>query len=66
MREQVLHEADLFGADECFLTSTTRELVPIVRIDEHVIGSGRPGTVTSRLLEAFRVRARGLVAASKR
>lgn len=66
MREQVLHEADLFGADECFLTSTTRELVPIVRVDEHIIGSGRPGTVTNRLLEAFRVRARGLVAASKR
>ncbi len=66
MREQVLQESDLFGADECFLTSTTRELVPIVRVDEHVIGSGKPGTVTATLLEAFRVRARGLVAASKR
>lgn len=66
MREQVLQEADIFGADECFLTSTTRELVPIVRVDQHVIGSGKPGTVTSTLLEAFRVRARGLVAASRR
>lgn len=62
MREQVLQEADLFGAHECFLTSTTRELVPIVRVDEHVIGSGSPGRITTALLEAFRVRARGLVA----
>ena len=61
MREQVMHDADLFGADEAFLTSTTREVVPIVRVDEHVIGSGRPGSVTLKLLEAFRVRAHGLV-----
>lgn len=66
MREQVLQEADLFGADECFLTSTTRELVPIVRVDDHAIGSGRPGAVTMRLLEAFRVRARGVTAARTR
>jgi len=61
MREQVMHDADLFGADEAFLTSTTREVVPIVRVDEHVIGSGRPGSVTLKLLEAFCVRAHGLV-----
>jgi len=61
MREQVMHDADLLGADEAFLTSTTREVVPIVRVDEHVIGSGRPGPTTLKLLEAFRVRARGLV-----
>lgn len=65
MREQVVPEADLFGADECFLTSTTRELVPIVRVDEQVIGSGRPGRITATLLDAFRVRARALVAGSK-
>ena len=61
MREQVMHDADLLGADEAFLTSTTREVVPIVRVEEHVIGSGRPGPTTLKLLEAFRVRARGLV-----
>lgn len=66
MREQVLHDTDLFDADECFLTSTTRELVPIVRVDEQVVGSGTPGPVTKTLLDAFRVRARGLVAASRR
>src|SRR3954469_23455362 len=34
VREQVLKDDDLFGADECFLTSTTRELVPIVQVDD--------------------------------
>jgi len=65
VREQVLRDPDLFGADECFLSSTTRELVPIVRVDEHVIGAGVPGPVTTALLGAFRKKAqemtRGLV-----
>lgn len=59
-REQVMHDADLLGADEAFLTSTTRELVPIVRVDSHVIGAGTPGPITTKLLDAFRVRARSL------
>ena len=60
VREQVLRDEDLFGADECFLTSTTRELVPIVRVDEHTIGSGTPGPVTTALLQLFRRRAQEL------
>lgn len=61
MREQVLHDADLLGADEAFLTSTTREIVPIVRVDERAIGAGRPGAITRQLLEAFRARTRTAV-----
>lgn len=57
VREQTLKDADLLGADEAFLTSTTRELVPIVRVDSHTIGDGRPGPVTKRLLQAFRRKA---------
>ena len=57
-REQVLHDNDLLEADEACLTSTTREIVPIVRVDSHVIGTGRPGATTLRLLEAFRARTR--------
>jgi branched-subunit amino acid aminotransferase/4-amino-4-deoxychorismate lyase len=57
VREQVLHDRDLFDADEAFLTSTTRELVPITRVDGHVIAGGRPGPVTQKLLDAFRRRA---------
>lgn len=58
VRDQVLKDDDLFGADEAFLTSTTREIVPITMVDDRVIGSGRPGPVTLKLLAAFRKRAR--------
>jgi len=57
MRDVVLHDEDLLGADEVFLTSTTREVVPIVRVDERVIGNGTPGPVTLRLLDAYRRKA---------
>jgi branched-chain amino acid aminotransferase len=65
VREQVLRDPDLFGADECFLTSTTREIVPIVRVDDRIIGTGTPGPVTQRLLEALRQKARQLTAAGR-
>lgn len=65
MREQVLLDQDLFGADEVFLTSTTKEVVPIVRIDDHVVGAGRPGPVTASLLAGFRARATRQIAALK-
>lgn len=54
VREQVLRDEDLFRADEAFLTSTTRELLPIVNVDDRTIGSGSPGPITKRLLESFR------------
>jgi branched-chain amino acid aminotransferase len=57
MAESLVRDDDLLGADEAFLTSTTREVVPIVLVDEHRIGSGRPGPVTRALLEGFRRRA---------
>ncbi len=60
VREQVLRDEDLFGADEAFLTSTTRELVPIVQVDDRRIGSGAPGPVTRALLDAYRRKAREL------
>ena len=49
---------ELAGADEVFLSSSIRELLPIVRIDAKTVGSGRPGPVFARLLPAFRERAR--------
>jgi branched-chain amino acid aminotransferase len=57
VREQVLHDADLFGADESFLTSTTREVVPIVQVDDAKIGAGVPGPITKALLDGFRRKA---------
>lgn len=58
VRERVMHDEDLFEADEAFVTSTTREAVPIVRVDDRPIGDGTPGPVTTRLLQAFRKAAR--------
>ena len=52
--ESILEPAELMNADESFLTSTTREIVPIVAVDERTIGTGRPGRLTVRLLDAFR------------
>jgi branched-chain amino acid aminotransferase len=58
VREQVLRDDDLFNADEAFLTSTTREAVPIVKVDDRPIGTGAPGPITRTLLEGYRKRAR--------
>ncbi|HWQ00004.1 MAG TPA: aminotransferase class IV, partial [Vicinamibacterales bacterium] len=52
--EATLHERDLFEADEAFLTGTTREITPVVQVDDRPIGDGRPGPTTGRLLQAFR------------
>ena len=60
MVDSVLRDEDLFGADEVFLTSTSKEIVPIVRVDDRVIGRGRPGPITLRLLDAYRRKARAV------
>ena len=54
MREATLRDRDLFEADEAFLTGTTREIVPIVGVNDRVIGNGAPGPITLELLDAFR------------
>lgn len=53
-REEVLFARDLEHADEAFLSSSLRELVPIVAIDGVRIGEGRPGPITQRLLARYR------------
>ena len=58
VREENLTRHDLYVADECFLTGTAAEVVPVVRIDKRTIGDGHPGPVTKRLLEAFHRRTR--------
>jgi branched-chain amino acid aminotransferase len=59
--QKVLHDADLFEADESFLTSSTQEVVPVVQVDDRPIGDGRPGPVTRHLLEAYRARVREII-----
>jgi branched-chain amino acid aminotransferase len=54
--EGEVSRAQLFCAEEVFLTSSVRELVPVTRVDAHVVGEGRPGEVTSALHRALRAR----------
>ncbi len=51
--EKTLQRHDLYVADECFLTGSAAEVVPVTKLDGRVIGSGRPGPITSRLIEVF-------------
>ncbi len=55
--EHTLRAADLWAADEAFITGTTREITPVVKVDGHVFGDGKPGATTLRLLEVFREKA---------
>ena len=57
--ERTLTTADMWAADEAFITGTTREITPVVKVDGRPFGDGRPGPVTVKLLEAFRKKARG-------
>jgi branched-chain amino acid aminotransferase len=52
--EANLTRYDVFNADECFLTGTGAELVPVVRVDGRVIGNGNPGPITRQLVEKYR------------
>ena len=54
VEEPNLTRYDLFNADECFLTGTGAEIIPVVKIDGRVIGSGKPGPVTVKLVGDYR------------
>ena len=51
--EPNLTRYDLFNADECFLTGTGAEMVPVTKIDGRVIGEGKPGPITRQLVAAY-------------
>jgi branched-chain amino acid aminotransferase len=48
-----LTKHDVYTADECFLTGSAAEVIPVVKIDSRVIGTGKPGPVTCDLRERF-------------
>jgi len=52
-REATLTRHDIYTADECFITGTAAEVVPVVELDGRKIGAGTPGPVTQRLRTAF-------------
>ena len=51
--EPNLTRYDLFNADECFLTGTGAEIMPVVKIDGRIIGAGKPGKLTRALVEKY-------------
>ena len=53
--------SDLYTADEAFLTGTAAEVVPIISVDDRVLGDGRPGPVTRRIQETYQAAVRGQV-----
>jgi branched-subunit amino acid aminotransferase/4-amino-4-deoxychorismate lyase len=56
VREDRFPLSELEGADEVFTTSSVREVMPVVSLDDQPVGDGRPGPVAARLQEALRVR----------
>jgi branched-chain amino acid aminotransferase len=58
VEEVALTRHDVYTADECFLTGTAAEVIPVVKCDGRVIGAGKPGPVTRQLRERFHQLAR--------
>ena len=53
VKEQTIMPQDLYGADECFLTGTAAEIIPVTKIDNASVGGGKVGPITLRLTKAF-------------
>lgn len=54
VKEALITKYDLYNADECFLTGTGAEIIPVIKIDGRIIGDGNPGKFTKQLLIEFR------------
>lgn len=54
VHETSLTRHDVYVADECFLTGSAAEVIPVIKVDSRSIGDGRVGAVTKRLIAAFR------------
>jgi branched-chain amino acid aminotransferase len=52
--EEMMTRYEIFTADECFLTGTAAEVVPVVKLDQRSIGTGEPGPITRRIITRFR------------
>ena len=58
VQEIPLTRHDVFIADECFLTGTAAEVIPVIEVDSRMIGDGRPGAITQDLIKQFHQLAR--------
>lgn len=53
VHEAALTRHDVYVADECFMTGTAAEVVPVVKVDSRSIGSGKPGPITRRIAQLY-------------
>ena len=54
VHEHVITRHEVYNSDECFLTGTAAELIPVVKVDGRAIGSGKPGALTLALMRLFK------------
>ena len=52
--EDIFTRHEIYNSDECFLTGTAAEIIPVVKVDERLIGSGKPGGITKRIMTEFK------------
>lgn len=52
-KEDVMTRYDVYNADECFLTGSAAEIVPVVKVDSRIVSTGKPGLMTLRLMRDF-------------
>lgn len=53
VKQIVMSRHDVFNADECFLTGTAAEIIPVIECDKRIIGDGKPGSVTKKLMNLY-------------
>lgn len=54
VHEHVLTRHEVYISDECFLTGTAAEVIPVVKVDGRIIGNGKPGKITLSLMKKFK------------
>jgi len=54
VQESLFTRFDLYNADECFLTGTAAEIMPVVKVDGRIISDGKPGPITKMLMRKFK------------
>ena len=65
VEERPVHVDELWGADEAFMTGTTKKVLPVVQVGDHKIGRGSPGLITRKLMDMFREFEDSVVQSSK-
>lgn len=54
VKEEAMTEEFLATVEECFTSSSLKEILPVVKVDDHLVGDGSPGSITKQLIDAYR------------